>query len=172
MDFTLSKEYQMVQQLAREFAEKEVKPLAAELDEEERFPVETIPKMFKIGFFGCPYPTEIGGAGGDYVAYSICMEEIAKVCATTACTLSVHSSLGINLMKTYGTPAQKEKYMDKLMHEYLACFCLTEAGAGSDSSGQKTRADKDGDYYAVSYTHLVYMKLLRCFLFDFLGGIA
>lgn len=147
MDFTLTKEQELVQQLAREFAEKEVKPIAEELDEEERFPSETIPKMFKAGFFGCPHAKAVGGEGGDYVAYSICMEEIAKVCATTAVILSVHSSLGINLMAKYGTPEQKAKYMDMLLHEKLACFCLTEAGAGSDSSAQKTRADKvDGGW--------------------------
>ena len=142
MDFTLTKEQVLIQQLAREFAEKEVKPIAAEIDEEERYPEETIPKMFKAGFFQCPHPKALGGAGGDYVAYSICMEEIAKVCASTAVTLSVHSSLGINLMAKYGTPAQKEKYMERLMNSELACFCLTEAGAGSDSSAQKTRATK------------------------------
>ncbi len=154
MDFTLTKEQVLIQQLAREFAEKEVKPIAAEIDEEERYPEETIPKMFKAGFFQCPHPRELGGAGGDYVAYSICMEEIAKVCASTAVTLSVHSSLGINLMAKYGTPAQKEKYMPKLMNEYLACFCLTEAGAGSDSSAQKTRAIKDGDDWILNGTKM------------------
>ena len=89
MDFTLTKEQVLIQQLAREFAEKEVKPIAAEIDEEERYPEETIPKMFKAGFFQCPHPKALGGAGGDYVAYSICMEEIAKVCASTAVTLYI-----------------------------------------------------------------------------------
>ena len=154
MDYSLTKEQKLIQQLAREFAEKEVKPIAADIDEEERFPEETVPKMFKAGFFGCPHPKEIGGAGGDYVAYSIIMEEIAKVCASTSVILSVHSSLGINLMHKYGTPEQKAKYMDKLMNEYLAAFCLTEAGAGSDATAQKTRAVRDGDEWVLNGTKM------------------
>ena len=83
MDFTLSKEHQMLQTLFRDFAEKEVKPLAEELDEEERFPVETVEKMKKYGFLGIPFPKEYGGQGCDTLAYIMCVEELSKVCATT-----------------------------------------------------------------------------------------
>ena len=93
----LKPEHRLVRQLAREFAEKEVKPLAATLDEEERFPVETVPKLFKYGFFGAAYPESEGGEGGDNLAYVIALEEISKVCATTGVIYSVQAGLGMGL---------------------------------------------------------------------------
>lgn len=153
MDFSLTREQQLVQQLAREFAEKEVKPLAEILDEEEKFPVESTEKMFKLGFFGGPFSINDGGEGGDFVSYSICIEEIAKVCATTAVVLSVHA-LGISVLAKYGTPEQKSKYMDRVLHNDITCFCLTEAGAGSDASGVKTKAVRDGDYWVLNGTKM------------------
>lgn len=153
MDYSLTKEQKMVQQLAREFAQKEVKPLAEEIDEEERFPVESAQKMFKLGFYGGPFPEEIGGQGGDFISYSICIEELAKVCATTAVVLSVHA-LGISVLSKFGNPAQIEKYMPRLMNKDITCFCLTEAGAGSDAAGVKTKAVKDGDYWVLNGTKM------------------
>ena len=93
MDFALSKEHRMLQKLFRQFAETEVKPLAEEIDEEERFPYETVEKMAKLGMMGIPFPKEYGGAGGDALAYAMCVEELAKVCATTAVIVSAHTSL-------------------------------------------------------------------------------
>ena len=93
MDFHLSKEQEMVRKMYREFAENEVKPLAEEIDEEERFPMETVEKMGKLGMLGIYFPKEYGGAGGDVLSYAMCVEELAKVCGTTAVIVSAHTSL-------------------------------------------------------------------------------
>ena len=93
MDFHLSKEQEMIRKMYREFAETEVKPLAEELDEEERFPMETVEKMAKLGMMGIYFPKQYGGAGGDVLSYAMCVEELAKVCGTTAVIVSAHTSL-------------------------------------------------------------------------------
>ena len=93
MDFTLSKEHEMLRKMYREFAETEVKPLAQEIDEEERFPKETIPKLARYGFLGIPFPKKYGGQGGDNLAYAMAVEEIAKVCGTTSVIICAHTSL-------------------------------------------------------------------------------
>ena len=93
MDFHLTKEQLLVRKMYREFAENEVKPLAAEIDEEERFPMETVEKMAKLGMMGIYFPKEYGGAGGDVLSYAMCVEELAKVCGTTAVIVSAHTSL-------------------------------------------------------------------------------
>ncbi|MEA5002136.1 MAG: acyl-CoA dehydrogenase [Christensenella sp.] len=151
MDFTLSKEHQMLQTLFRDFAENEVKPLAEELDEEERFPVETVEKLKKYGFLGIPFPKEYGGQGCDTLAYAMCVEELSKVCATTGVVVSAHTSLGSNPVKQFGTEEQKQKYLVPLAKgEKLGAFGLTEAGAGTDASGQQTKAVLDGDHYVLN----------------------
>lgn len=151
MDFTLSKEQEMARTLFREFAEKEIKPLAQEIDEEERFPSETLEKFRKYKFMGIPYSKEYGGAGCDTLTYEICLEEISKVCATTATMLSAHISLGTWPIVKYGTPEQKAKYLPKLCTgEYLGAFALTEPNAGTDSSAQQTKAVLEGDHYVIN----------------------
>ena len=150
----LKPEHRLVRQLAREFAEKEVKPLAATLDEEERFPVETIPKLFKYGFFGAAYPESEGGEGGDSLAYVIALEEISKVCATTGVIYSVQAGLGMGLFAKYGTPEQKEKYQKGAFTDKLVCFALTEPGVGTDASNVQTVAVKDGDDYILNGTKM------------------
>jgi butyryl-CoA dehydrogenase len=151
MDFTLSKEQEMARTLFRDFAEKEVKPLAQEIDEEERFPTETLEKFRKYKFMGIPYPKEYGGAGCDMLTYEMCIEEMAKVCATTSTMLSAHTSLGTWPILKYGTPEQKAKYLPKLCTgEYLGAFALTEPNAGTDSSAQQTKAVLDGDHYVLN----------------------
>ena len=150
----LKPEHRLVRQLAKEFAEKEVKPLAATLDEEERFPVETIPKMFKYGFFGAAYPESEYGEGGDSMAYVIALEEIAKVCATTGVIYSVQAGLGMGLFAKYGTPEQKEKYQKAAFTDKLVCFALTEPGVGTDASNVQTVAVKDGDDYILNGTKM------------------
>ena len=148
MDFTLSKEHQMLQTLFRDFAEQEVKPLAEELDEEERFPVETVEKMKKYGFLGIPFPKEYGGQGCDTLAYVLCVEELSKVCGTTGVIVSAHTSLGSDPIKKFGTDEQKQKYLVPLAKgEHIGAFGLTEAGAGTDASGQQTKAVLEGDHY-------------------------
>ena len=151
MDFTLSKEHEMARTLYREFAEKEIKPLAQEIDEQERFPVETVEKMKKYGFLGIPMPKEYGGQGCDTLTYTMCVEEVSKVCATTGTVLSGHTSLGAWPILKFGTPEQKDKYLRKLSTgEYLGAFALTEPNAGTDASGQQTKAVLEGDHYVLN----------------------
>ena len=153
MDFTLSKEHEMLRKMYREFAENEVKPLAAELDEEERFPKETIPKLAKLGMLGIPFPKKYGGAGGDNLAYAICVEEIAKTCGTTSVIICAHTSLCSYPIYAYGTEEQKMKYLpDLLSGRKLGAFGLTEPGAGTDASGQQTTAVLEGDHYVLNGT--------------------
>lgn len=151
MDFTLSKEHEMARTLYRDFTEKEVKPLAQEIDEEERFPVETLEKMKKYGFLGIPIPKEYGGQGCDNLTYTMCVEEVSKACATTGTMLSAHTSLGTWPILKFGTPEQKDKYLRKLATgEYLGAFALTEPNAGTDAAGQQTKAVLDGDHYVLN----------------------
>ena len=151
MDFELSKEHEMARTLFREFAEKEIKPYAQEIDEEERFPAEALAKFRQYGFMGIPYGKEWGGQGCDTLTYEICIEEICKVCATTGTMLSAHTSLGTWPIVKFGTPEQKEKYLPKLCSgEYLGAFALTEPNAGTDSSAQQTKAVPDGDHYVLN----------------------
>ena len=114
MDFSLSKTEQLYLQMLRSFAQNEVKPLAAELDEQERFPYETVEKMGKLGIMGIPFPKEYGGAGGTNVMYSMAVEEISRVCAATGVVVSAHTSLCVNPIFEFGTEEQRMKYMPKL----------------------------------------------------------
>ena len=151
MDFKLSKEHELLRKMYREFARNEVKPLAAELDEEERFPKETIPKLAKLGMLGIPFPKKYGGAGGDNLAYAICVEEIAKTCGTTSVIICAHTSLCSYPIYAYGTEEQKMKYLpDLLSGRKLGAFGLTEPGAGTDASGQQTTAVLEGDHYVLN----------------------
>ena len=151
MDFNLSKEQELIRQLVHDFAEKEVKPLAAEIDDQERFPRETVEKMAKIGLFGINIPKQYGGAGGDYLSYIIAIEELAKVCATTAINLSAHNSLCCGPIMTFGTEEQKQKYLVPLAKgEKLGAFGLTEPNAGTDSAAQQTVAVLDGDHWVLN----------------------
>ena len=149
MDFHLTNEQQMLRKMYREFAENEVKPLAEEIDEEERFPMETVEKMAKLGMMGIYFPKEYGGAGGDVLSYAMCVEELAKVCGTTAVIVSAHTSLCCAPIFEHGTEEQKRKYLpDLLSGKKIGAFGLTEPNAGTDASGQQTIATKNenGDY--------------------------
>ncbi|MCD8039505.1 MAG: acyl-CoA dehydrogenase [Lachnospiraceae bacterium] len=151
MDFTLSKEHEMARSLFREFAEKEVKPLAIEVDETEEFPRETVAKMAKAGFMGIPVPKEYGGQGCDVLTYAMCVEELAKVCGTTAVIVSAHTSLCCDPILTYGTEEQKKKYLPDLASgRKIGAFGLTEPGAGTDAQGQQTKAVLDGDEWVIN----------------------
>lgn len=141
MDFQLDQKHTMARSLFREFAEKEVKPLAIETDETEVFPRETVTKMAKAGFLGIPMPKEYGGQGCDPLTYVMCVEELAKVCGTTSVIVSAHTSLCCDPINTYGTPEQKEKFLRPLVTgEKLGAFGLTEPGAGTDAQGVQTKA--------------------------------
>ena len=152
MDFMLTEQQQMMKKL---FAEKEVKPLAAEIDEEERFPRETVEKMKACKMLGIPYSREYGGAGADYLCYILAVEELSKKCGTTGVVLSAHTSLGTWPIVQFGTPEQKEKYLpDLCTGKKLAAFGLTEPNAGTDAAGQQTTAVKDGDDYILNGTKI------------------
>ncbi|MBO5554627.1 MAG: acyl-CoA dehydrogenase [Solobacterium sp.] len=141
MDFQLDKQHEMARDLFRQFAENEVKPLAIEVDETEKFPRETVTNMQKYGFMGIPVPKEYGGQGCDPLTYIMCVEELAKVCGTTSVIVSAHTSLCIDPIMTYGTEEQKQKYLVPLAKgEKLGAFALTEPGAGTDAQGAQTKA--------------------------------
>ena len=151
MDFTLSKQQQMVQKMYREFAENEVKPLAKKVDAEEYFPNETVEKMGKLGMMGIYFPTSVGGAGGDVLSYVMAVEELSKVCGTTGVIVSAHTSLCAAPIYENGTPEQKAKYLPKLCSgEWLGAFGLTEPGAGTDAQGQQTIAKEEDDCWVLN----------------------
>ena len=151
MDFTLSKEHEMARTLFHDFAEKEVKPLAQEVDETEHFPAGTVAKMQKLGFMGIPVPKEYGGQGCDPLTYTMCVEELSKVCGTTGVIVSAHTSLCCDPIQTYGTEEQKQKYLVPLAKgEKLGAFGLTEPGAGTDAQGQQTKAVLEGDEWVLN----------------------
>lgn len=155
MDFTLSKEHEMARTLFRDFAVKEVKPLAQEVDEQEKFPVENVKKMEKLGFMGIPISKEYGGQGGDTLAYAMCVEELSKVCGTTGVIVSAHTSLCAEPINKFGTEEQKQKFLIPLAKgEKLGAFGLTEPGAGTDAAGQQTKAVLDGDEYVLNGTKI------------------
>ncbi|MCH4013254.1 MAG: acyl-CoA dehydrogenase [Solobacterium sp.] len=141
MDFQLDKPHQMAQKLFKDFAEKEVKPHAIEVDETEEFPRETVKKMQKYGFMGVAIPKEYGGQGCDPLTYIMLVEELAKVCGTTSVIVSAHSSLCMDPIMNFGTEEQKQKYLVPLAKgEKLGAFALTEPGAGTDAQGAQTKA--------------------------------
>jgi len=155
MDFNLSAKHEMLRDMYRKFAETEVKPLAEEIDEEERFPTETVEKLARYGFMGIPFPKKYGGAGGDVLAYAMAVEELSKVCGTTGVIVSAHTSLCCAPIYENGTEEQRMKYLPRLLSgEWLGAFGLTEAGAGTDASGQQTTAVLEGDHYILNGTKI------------------
>ena len=141
--------------LYRDFAENTVKPLAADLDKEARFPEETIAQMAELGMLGIPFPEEYGGTGMDNLSYVQCVEELSKVCASTGVTLAAHTSLGSWPIYHFGTEEQKQKYLVPLASgEKLGAFGLTDPNAGTDAAGQKTTAVDKGDYWLLNGTKI------------------
>lgn len=151
MDFSNSKTEELFLQMVRSFAENEVKPLAAEVDEQERFPMETVRKMAGLGLMGIPVPVEYGGAGGNSQMYIRAVEEISRVCATTGVILSAHTSLCMAPILENGTEEQKQKYLPKLASgEWIGAFGLTEPNAGTDAAMQQTTAADAGDHWVLN----------------------
>ena len=151
MNFQLTKEQEFVRKMVREFAVTEVEPMAADIDKEHRFPVETVEKMAKYGLLGVPFPTEYGGAGADHISYAITVEELSRVCASTGVICSAHTSLCCWPIFNWGNEEQKKKYLpDLLSGKKLGAFGLTEPNAGTDASGQQTRAEDMGDYWLLN----------------------
>lgn len=149
----LTDEQQMLRDMVHDFAQNEVKPIAAEIDETCRFPAETVKQMGEIGLMGIVFPEEYGGAGMDYVCYAIAVEEISRVCGSHGITLAAHISLGVNPIYKFGNEKQKQEWLPKLCSgEIIAAFGLTEPNAGSDAGGTETTAVRDGDEWVLNGT--------------------
>ena len=151
MDFTLSEEQVLIQNMAREFAQKEIQPIAAEIDRNHTFPAATVKRMGELGFFGLFTPEDLGGGGGDFLSYIIAIEEIAAVCASHAAIYSVHTSAGLDAILKFGNDAQRRAYVpDLATGKKIGAFTVTEAGAGTDAAAQKTVAVRQGDNYIIN----------------------
>ncbi len=151
MNFNLTEEQKLLKKLYKEFTVNEVEPIAGEIDEEERFPVETVEKMKNNGMLGIPFPKKYGGQGGDNQAYIMLVEELSKACGTTGVVLSAHTSLCCAPIYEFGTEDQKQKYLVPLAKgEKLGAFGLTEPNAGTDAAEQQTKAVLDGDHYILN----------------------
>lgn len=151
MRFELTEEQKMVQAMARDFADKEVAPVAAELDRTHRFPQEIVEKLRRLGLMGVAIPEAYGGAGFDTVSYIVALEEISRACASTGVIMSVNNSLYCDPVYKNGTEEQKERFLVPYARgQKLGCFALSEPGTGSDAAAQKTIAVKDGDSYVLN----------------------
>jgi butyryl-CoA dehydrogenase len=146
MNFSLTEDQLAVQTTARDFAQNEVLPKAAEIDREHRHPAELVKRMAELGFLGIAVPEQYGGAGIDHVSYAIAMEEISRACASTGVIMSVNNSLVCDPIYRFGTEAQKKEWLTPLASgKLLGCFALSEPEAGSDAAAQKTVAEKQAD---------------------------
>ena len=153
MDFTLTEEHMMIRDAARDFAQTELLPGVIERDENQKFPAEQIKKLADLGFMGMMVDPKYGGAGMDTISYVLAMEELSKVDASTSVVVSVNNSLVCWGIETFGTEAQKEKYLKPLASgEIIGAFCLSEPEAGSDATSQKTTAIDKGDHYLLNGT--------------------
>ncbi len=151
MDFILSKEHQLFRQIVHEFAEQEVRPLAKKMDAEGYTDMDLVCKLGENGLLGVPFPQKYGGAGLGETGYCILMEEIGRICTSTATLIGAHIGIGTMAIYMGGTEAQKQKYMPPLTRgEKIASFCLTEPNAGSDAAAIRTRAVRDGSNYVIS----------------------
>jgi len=151
MNFELTEEQLLIQEMVRDFAASQVAPIAAEIDRDHRFPEELIPQMAKLNLMGVPFAEEFGGAGADNVSYALVLEELARVCASTSIIVSGHTSLATWPIFEFGSPAQIEKYASSLAAgTTLGAFALTEPGAGTDAASGKTTALLDGDEYVLN----------------------
>jgi short-chain 2-methylacyl-CoA dehydrogenase len=150
MDFDLSDDHELIRRTVRDFAEREVKPVAEELDREKRFPYEIVAKLGELGLMGIPFPEAYGGGGGDSLAYALAVEELTRVDSSVAITMCAHTSLGTQPIYLYGTEEQKQRYMpDLCAGRKLGAFGLTEPEAGSDAGNVRTRAKLDEDGWVI-----------------------
>ncbi|HOG46097.1 MAG TPA: acyl-CoA dehydrogenase family protein, partial [Anaerolineae bacterium] len=151
MDFDLNEEQRLFQKAMREFAEKEIRPLARETDAAGAFPWALIRTMAEMGMLGLPVAEEYGGAGADYLSYAMAVEEVSRVCGSTGITMAAHTSLGTMPFVYFGTEAQKRRYLPQLASgAKLGAFGLTEPNAGSDAGGIQTTAVLDGDEWVIN----------------------
>ncbi len=154
MNLTFNDEERMVIELARDFAENELAPIAESIDQEKRVPIEALRKMQELGLLGLMIPEEYGGAGVRTSCYAQVIEELARVCAAVAIVLSVHNSVGAYPILRFGSEEQKQKYMPKLAGDWIGAFCLSEAASGSDASALELKAKRDGDDYVLDGSKL------------------
>ena len=153
MDFSLTEEHLMIRDAARDFARTELLPGVIERDEKQQFPAELVKKMGDLGFLGIMVDPKYGGSGMDAISYVLIMEELSKVDASASVIVSVNNSLVCYGLETYGSEAQKEKYLTKLATgEFVGAFCLSEPEAGSDATSQATTAEDKGDHYLLNGT--------------------
>ena len=151
MDFRPSPDQDLIRKTVREFAEREIKPIAPEIDRAHRYPKESIPKMAELGLFGMNYPQELGGAGTDMVSYCIAMEEVSRACASHGVIMTVNNSLAAWPIFTFGNDAQKKKFLTPMLQgKKLGCFGLTEPQAGSDVVSMRSTAVKKGDKWILN----------------------
>jgi len=151
MDFSYTREQQLVKKMLKEFAETEIAPIAEELDAEAKYPYETIAKLGELGVMGMPFPEEWGGAGSDYVTYVMAIEELSKVCGSHGVIVQTHNALCCWPIFTYGTEEQKKKYLPELLAgKHLGAFGLTEPNAGTDAAMQQTKAQDMGDHWLIN----------------------
>jgi len=151
MDFELTEEQQMIRKVVKDFAEQEVDPIAAEIDETCEFPEENVEKMGRAHMLGVPFPQEYGGAGADTLSYVLTVEELSYACATHGVICSAHTSLGAHPIYKFGTEEQKEKYLQPLAKgEKIGAFGLTEPNAGTDAASQETTAVLEGGEYVLN----------------------
>ncbi|MBM7097387.1 acyl-CoA dehydrogenase family protein [Bacillus sp. H-16] len=151
MDFSLTKEQQMIKEMVRDFAKKEIEPKADEVDRTARFPEETFKRIGELGLLGIPFPEEYGGSGGDTISYALAVEEIGKACGGTGLSYAAAVSLGASPLYYFGTEEQKQEYLVPIASgETLGAFGLTEPNAGSDAGGTQTRAELQGDHYIIN----------------------
>ena len=151
MNLHLTDEQQMIQAMAREFAGQHIKPIAAEIDRDARFPHETVKRMGELGLLGIAVPEQWGGSGADTVCYVLALEEIARACASHAVVMSVNNSLYCEPVLKYGTDAQRRRFLTPVASGHaLGCFALTEPEAGSDARNQHTLARRDGDDWVLT----------------------
>ncbi len=151
MDFTYTEEQKMLKNMVREFARKEIEPLAHKVDDEEYFPWENIGKMGALGLMGMTVPAEYGGSKIDTMSYVIALEEIGKACASTGLTVEAHNTLGVGHIYERGNEEQRRKYLPNLLNgKGLAAWALTEPNAGSDAASMQTNAVKEGDEWVLN----------------------
>jgi alkylation response protein AidB-like acyl-CoA dehydrogenase len=166
VEFVLTEEHRLVQQTAREFATREILPVASQLDAEHRFPTEIVRGLGELGLMGVTVPEEYGGAGMDHVAYVLAMEEVARACASTAAIMSVNNSLVCDPILRYGTEEQKRRYLPVLASgRELGCYCLTEPQAGSDAASLQTTARLDGDRWVLNGTKVFVTNAREAWVF-------
>jgi len=153
MEFKLTEEQELIRKNMREFAEKYVDPIAAEIDENSRHPVELFQKLAEGGWMGIPIPEEYGGAGSDFLTHVIAVEEISRSCSSTGFTLSFHAGIIVTVLNLFGNEEQKKKYLIPLAQgKHMGAFSLTEPGAGTDVTAIATTAVLDGDDYVINGT--------------------